>query len=93
MIANLRPSTFDDFGLAAAISLKIERLRKEGCRVDYEEEFGATRLPNAAEIHHHLWPNRQIVRTAIFEYIEEPLQHQEKTLLPGQPQPQRVLGS
>jgi signal transduction histidine kinase len=51
IIANLRPTTLDDFGLAAAISLEVERLREEGYVVDYEEEFGDdARLPDAAEI-------------------------------------------
>jgi PAS domain S-box-containing protein len=47
--ANLRPTVLDDFGLPAAISLEVERLRKEGYRVDYEEVLGDERLPAMAE--------------------------------------------
>jgi PAS domain S-box-containing protein len=50
IIANLRPTTLDDFGLAAAASLEVEQLREEGYVVEYKEEFGDTRLPAAAEI-------------------------------------------
>ena len=50
IIANLRPTALDDFGLAAAVSLEIERLREEGYRVDYEEGLGEERLPSTAEI-------------------------------------------
>jgi signal transduction histidine kinase len=50
IIANLRPTVLDDLGLAAAISLEVERLREEGYQVDYEEELGEERLPDAVEI-------------------------------------------
>lgn len=50
IIANLRPTTLDDFGLAATISLEVDRLREEGYRVDYEEELGEERLSALAEI-------------------------------------------
>ena len=49
IIANLRPTTLDDLGLAATLSLEIERLREEGYRVDYEENLGEGRLPVTAE--------------------------------------------
>ena len=50
VIANLRPTALDDLGLAAAISLEIERLNEEGYQVDYEERLGDERLPEQMEI-------------------------------------------
>jgi PAS domain S-box-containing protein len=48
--ANLRPTVLDDFGLPAAISLEVERLREEGYRIEYEEGLGGERLPAMSEI-------------------------------------------
>jgi signal transduction histidine kinase len=50
IIANLRPTALDDLGLAAAISLEVERLNEEGYHVDYEEHLGDERLPREMEI-------------------------------------------
>jgi PAS domain S-box-containing protein len=50
VIANLRPTVLDDLGLAAAISLEIERLSEEGYQVDYEEHLEEERLPGEVEI-------------------------------------------
>ena len=50
VIANLRPTALDDLGLAAAISLEVERLNEEGYRVEYEEHLGDERLPAEVEI-------------------------------------------
>ena len=50
IIAYLRPTVLDDFGLVAAISLEIERMREEGYQVDYEEELGDERLLATVEI-------------------------------------------
>jgi PAS domain S-box-containing protein len=50
VIANLRPTALDDLGLAAAISLEVERLDEEGYRVEYEEHLGGERLPPEIEI-------------------------------------------
>jgi signal transduction histidine kinase len=50
VIANLRPTALDDLGLAAAISLEVERLRADGYRVGYKGEFGGERLPDKVEI-------------------------------------------
>ena len=50
IIANLRPTTLDDLGSAAAISLQVERLGEEGYQVDHVEGLGKERLPNAVEI-------------------------------------------
>jgi PAS domain S-box-containing protein len=50
VIANLRPTALDDLGIAAAISLEVERLNEEGYHVDYEERLGDERLPEELEI-------------------------------------------
>ncbi len=50
VIANLRPTALDDLGLAAAISLEVERLSEEGYHVDFEEHLGSERLPEEVEI-------------------------------------------
>jgi PAS domain S-box-containing protein len=50
VIANLRPTALDDLGLAAAISLEVERLEDKGYRVDYDERLGDERLPKEMEI-------------------------------------------
>jgi PAS domain S-box-containing protein len=50
VIANLRPTALDDLGLAAAISLEVERLGDEGYYVDYDERLGDGRLPKEMEI-------------------------------------------
>src|SRR5215207_1238243 len=50
IIANLRPTTLDDLGLAATLSLEVERLREEGYRVDYTDDIGEERLAGAVEI-------------------------------------------
>jgi signal transduction histidine kinase len=63
--ANLRPTVLDDFGLPAAISLEVERLREEGYRVDYEEGLGDERLPAMTE-------------NALFRVVEEALTNVQK---------------
>ncbi|MEW6635236.1 MAG: PAS domain S-box protein [Actinomycetota bacterium] len=50
IIANLRPTTLDDFGLAAAISFEVSQLRDEGYEVEYVEDIGEERLPPTIEI-------------------------------------------
>ena len=44
VIEGLRPTALDDFGLAAAVRLRIEELRKEGWEIGYEEDLGGERL-------------------------------------------------
>ena len=44
IIEGLRPTALDDYGLAAAVRLRIEELRKEGWQIDYEEDLGKERL-------------------------------------------------
>lgn len=49
IIANLRPTALDDFGLAAAIRLQVEALRAEGWQVGYEEALNGERIPGSVE--------------------------------------------
>ena len=60
IIANLRPTALDDFGLKSAVRLHLDTLRAEGWRIEYEEALGDERLPAATE-------------TAIFRVIQEAL--------------------
>jgi PAS domain S-box-containing protein len=50
VIEGLRPAALDDFGLATAIRLEVERLRSEGWHVDYEDDLGDERLPAEIEM-------------------------------------------
>lgn len=49
IIANLRPTTLDDFGLATAVRMQVEELRSEGFDASYEETLGKERLPDTLE--------------------------------------------
>lgn len=50
VIANLRPTALDDFGLATALHIEADRLRTEGYRVEYESNLDKDeRLPVAVE--------------------------------------------
>lgn len=60
VIADLRPTTLDDFGLAIALRAPVEALRADGWEVAYEEALGAERLPPAVE-------------TALFRVAQEAL--------------------
>jgi PAS domain S-box-containing protein len=65
IIADLRPTTLDDLGLAATISLEVERLREDGYQVDYQQELGGERIPVAVEI-------------ALFRVVQEALTNARK---------------
>jgi PAS domain S-box-containing protein len=65
VVANLRPTTLDDFGLAAALRLQVEELRTEGWHVTYQEALGAERLPS-------------LVETALFRVAQEALTNARK---------------
>ncbi|CAA9455648.1 MAG: hypothetical protein AVDCRST_MAG14-1569 [uncultured Rubrobacteraceae bacterium] len=60
IIADLRPTALDDFGLGSAVRLHLDTLRAEGWSIDYEDSLGEERLPAAME-------------TAIFRVIQEAL--------------------
>jgi PAS domain S-box-containing protein len=50
VIANLRPTALDDFGLATAIRMQIEELRTEGFEASYEDTLGEEHLPSTFEV-------------------------------------------
>ena len=49
LIAGLRPTALDDFGVATALRLLVEVQRMEGWTIDYAETLGAERLPTTIE--------------------------------------------
>ncbi len=49
VIADLRPTVLDDFGLATAVRQQVERLGAEGRSAEYEESLEGERLPPAME--------------------------------------------
>jgi PAS domain S-box-containing protein len=49
IIAKLRPTVLDDFGLASAIRVQAEQLGAEGWEIYYEETLEGERLPPAVE--------------------------------------------
>jgi len=50
VIANLRPTTLNDFGLAIAIRMQIEELQSEGFQASYEISLEEERLPSMLEV-------------------------------------------
>ncbi len=65
VIANLRPTTLDDYGLATAVRLQIAEMRADGYEVAFEETLGKVRLPAALE-------------TALFRVVQEALTNVRK---------------
>jgi signal transduction histidine kinase len=65
LIAGLRPTALDDFGLGTAIRLEVEALRAEGWQVTYEEDLGDERLASTVE-------------TALFRVTQEALTNVRK---------------
>lgn len=65
LIAGLRPTTLDDFGLAAALRLQIEAQRTDGWTISYDEALGSERLPAAIE-------------TTLFSIVQEALTNVRK---------------
>ena len=65
LMADLRPTVLDDFGLAAALRLQAEGLRASGWQVLYHETLGGDRLPQAME-------------TALFRVAQEALTNVRK---------------
>jgi len=49
LIAGLRPTALDDFGLATALRLQAEALRSDGWTITYDETLGSERLPPTIE--------------------------------------------
>ena len=49
LIAGLRPTALDDFGLATALRLQVEAQRSDGWTITYDETLGSERLPPTIE--------------------------------------------
>src|ERR1700726_2370785 len=49
LIAGLRPTALDDFGLATALRMQVEAQRNEGWTITYDETLGSERLPPMIE--------------------------------------------
>jgi hydrogenase maturation protease len=49
LIAGLRPTALDDFGLATALRLQVEAQRADGWSILFEESLGPERLPPTIE--------------------------------------------
>ncbi len=60
VIAGLRPTALDDFGLATAVRIELDDLRANGWDIAYDERLGAQRLPPQVE-------------TALFRVAQEAL--------------------
>ncbi|MEA2641178.1 MAG: hypothetical protein QOF51_2572 [Chloroflexota bacterium] len=65
VIADLRPTALDDFGLATAIRLEVEALQASGWEIRFEEALGGERVPSATE-------------TALFRVTQEALSNVRK---------------
>ncbi len=50
VIADLRPTVLEDFGLAVALQAKVEALRAEGWEIGYDGDLGGAHLPNEIEL-------------------------------------------
>jgi PAS domain S-box-containing protein len=82
VIADLRPTALDDFGLATAVRQQVQRLGGGGRRIGYEETLGDERLPSAVE-------------TALYRVAQESLTNVQKHALAARVQVtlQRLDGS
>ena len=49
VIAGLRPTALDDFGLSSALRLQVDTLRSDGWEITYRDTLGDHRLPSAIE--------------------------------------------
>ena len=65
LIAGLRPTALDDFGLAMALRLQVEALRKDGWTITYDETLGSERLP-------------PMIETTLFRVAQEALTNAHK---------------
>jgi signal transduction histidine kinase/CheY-like chemotaxis protein len=65
VIADLRPTVLDDFGLATALRRQVDALRNEGWQITYDEALDPQRLPPAVE-------------TALFRVAQEALANVRK---------------
>lgn len=65
VIAGLRPTVLDDFGLGAALAYEIQNLRADGWEIQYSDELGQVRLDASVE-------------TALFRVAQEALANVRK---------------
>ncbi len=65
IVANLRPTVLDDFGLVAAIRAQAKELQAEGWEVDWRENLGVERLS-------------PVVETSVFRVVQEALRNVQK---------------
>jgi signal transduction histidine kinase len=65
VIAGLRPTVLDDFGLVSALGIQVQSLVSAGWQVEYIENLGTDRLPAAVE-------------TALFRVTQEALTNVRK---------------
>jgi PAS domain S-box-containing protein len=65
VVAGLRPTILDDFGLASAVRQELDALRHAGWTVTYEENLGDERLPVPVE-------------TALFRVVQEAVTNARK---------------
>ena len=49
IIEDLRPTALDDFGLAVAVRMRVEKLKNEGWEIAHEDALGEERLPDEIE--------------------------------------------
>jgi PAS domain S-box-containing protein len=73
VIADLRPTALDDFGLAAALRLQVEELSTEGLQLSYEETLGDERLPATVET--ALYRVAQEALTNVRKHAQSPRVH------------------
>lgn len=73
VIADLRPTALDDFGLATGLRLYAEELCRRGCQVNYEETLGDERLP--VEVETALYRVAQEALTNARKHAQSPLIH------------------
>ncbi len=65
LIAGLRPTPIDEFGLSTTIALVLDSLRADGWQIDYTDSLGAERLPPTID-------------TAVFRIVLEALANVRK---------------
>ena len=65
VIAGLRPTALDDFGLGTALRLEVDAFRAEGWEISYDDHLAEERLPPAIE-------------TALFRVAQEALTNVRK---------------
>lgn len=65
IVANLRPTVLDDYGLEAAVRTQVKELQAAGWEVDWQENLGDERLP-------------PVVEASVFRVVQEALRNVRK---------------